>query len=54
MSDYESTFEVERIRNLITNYGWEITKQKIQEDEITLTIVKEVSPTPSAIDVGAS
>ncbi len=54
MLDLAPVFEVDRIRNLITNFGWEITKQKVSDDEITLTITKEKRVAPSAVDVGAS
>lgn len=54
MPDLNPTLEIERIRNLIVNFDWQITKQKIEADEITLTIVKEKQVQPSDIDVGAS
>ena len=54
MQTEETTREIERIRNLITNYLWTISKQEITEDEIILTIkqpkmssLSETSPGPS-------
>jgi len=54
MAGLEPTLEIERIKNLIVNFSWHVTKQKITEDEITLTITKEIQVKPSDIDVGAS
>ncbi len=47
-------FEVDRIRHLIINFGWIVEKQKVADDEITLTIVKKIPVPPSAVDLGAS
>ncbi len=54
MPDPNPTFEIDRIRNLIVNFGWLIEKQKLADDEITLTIVKKIPVHPSAVDLGAS
>jgi len=54
MAGLEPRLEVERIKNLIINFDWNVTKQKITDDEITLTITKEISVKPSEVDVGAS
>jgi len=54
MAALEPTLEIERIKNLIVNFSWNVTKQKITDDEITLTITKEISLKPSELDVGAS
>lgn len=54
MPDIDSNLEIERIKNLIVNFGWELTKQKVSDGEITLTIVKTKTVAPSDIDVGAS
>ena len=54
MSAPNSTFEIDRIRHLIVNFGWLIEKQKLADDEITLTIVKKRQTLPSAVDLGAS
>lgn len=54
MFELEPTLEVDRIRNLIINFGWKIAKQKIEDDEITLTIVKERPAKAPELDVGAS
>lgn len=54
MPDLDSNLEIERIKNLIVNFGWELTKQKISDGEITLTISKTRPVAPSDIDVGAS
>ena len=42
MLDYEAVQEVDRVRNLVTNFGWEIIKQKIDKDDLELTIKKEI------------
>lgn len=54
MAGLEPTLEVERIKNLIVNFNWNVIKQKITDDEITLTITKEIQVEPSNLDVGAS
>lgn len=48
------TFEVDRIKNLIVNFDWTIEKQKLSDDEITLTIVKKTQAPPVDVDLGAS
>jgi len=54
MSDMDSKLEVERIENLIVNFGWKVTKQEIKEDEIVLKISKPISVPAVEIDAGAS
>ncbi len=54
MKDPCPTFEIDRIRHLIVNFGWLIEKQKLADDEITLTIVKKRQTLPSAVDLGSS
>ena len=54
MKAQDPTYEIDRIRNLIVNFGWLIEKQKLADDEITLTIVKKIPVPPSAVDLGAS
>ena len=54
MIDTAIRFEIDRIQNLIANFDWIIEKQKISDDEITLTIVKKKQVLPSAVDLGAS
>ncbi len=50
----EVMFEVDRIRHLIVNFGWLVEKQKVADDDITLTIVKKIQISPPKLDVGAS
>jgi len=47
------SIEIERIKNLLTNFDWKIVKQEITETDIILTIKKlkpsslqETSPGP--------
>ena len=46
MANLEPTLEIERIKNLIINFDWKITKQKITDEEIVLTIEK---PKPTSV-----
>lgn len=39
----QARIEIDRINNLIRNFGWNISKQEILEKEIVLTIRKPVS-----------
>lgn len=51
---FDSNIEIERIRNLITNFDWTIEKQKVTNDEIALTITKQ-KPVPEVqVSVAAS
>lgn len=54
MAGLEPTLEIERIKNLIVNFNWDVTKQKISDDEIVLTITKKKPPATPDLDVGAS
>ena len=45
MKETEVTYEVDRIRNLISNFGWKVVKQKVTKEEIELTIEKPI-PAP--------
>lgn len=54
MPDMETNMEIERIKNFIVNFAWEVEKQKISDDEITLTITKKRTLKPTEVDVGAS
>lgn len=54
MAGLDPTLEVERIRNLIINFDWKVTKQKIADDEIELTIKKSKPTPPDETSAGAS
>jgi len=54
MRKMKSKLEVERIENLIANFGWRIVKQEVKEDEIVLKISKTIYATAVGIDAGAS
>jgi len=54
MPGLESKLEVERIENLIFNFGWKVVKQEIKETEIVLKISKPISAPAVEIDAGAS
>lgn len=41
MSVAQSTLEIERIENLLVNFGWKTIKQEITDNDITLTIQKK-------------
>lgn len=53
MAPLDPAIEIERIRNLIINFGWQIQKQEIKDDEIVLKVVKEI-PKPVSLSPGAS
>jgi len=42
MKDTEVTYEVDRIKNLISNFGWKVAKQKVTKEELELTIEKPI------------
>lgn len=50
MADLESRLEVERVENLISNFGWKVVKQEIKEDEIVLKVSK---PKASSVEESA-
>jgi len=54
MSNMEPTLEIERIKNLIINFDWKITKQKITDEEIVLTIEKPKPTSLKESSAGAS
>jgi len=54
MPEMKSKLEIDRIENLISNFGWKITKQEIKEDEIVLRISKTIYATAVEIAAGAS
>jgi len=54
MADMDSRLEVDRIENLISNFGWKVVKQEIKETEIVLKISKPISVPAVEIDAGAS
>jgi len=34
--------EIERIRNLVTGFGWKMTEERVTEDKILVTMEKPV------------
>lgn len=54
MLDTEIAIETDRIKNLVANFGWEVEKQKIDDDEVTLTIIKKRSSLAKKAGNGAS
>jgi len=54
MSELTSKLEVDRIENMIINFGWKVIKQEIKETEIVLKISKPISVPAVEIDAGAS
>lgn len=41
MPDVPDELEIERVRNLIVGFGWEISKQEVFDDRVELTVVKK-------------
>ena len=35
--------ELERLKNLITGFGWEIESKEITTDKITVTVTKQIT-----------
>lgn len=44
MAIERDTVELERLRNLIVGFGWNITKQEFTEDRIITTVEKPRGP----------
>ena len=49
----KNKLEVERIENLITNFGWKVIKTEMPEKLIILTIQKDRIEPKIKVDVGA-
>ncbi len=51
MPELPTNLEIERARNLLRGFGWNIKKEEVTETQITLTISKkrevEIKPTPT-------
>lgn len=47
MAEVPDELEVERVKNLISGFGWEISKQEILTDRLVLTIDRK-RETPAA------
>jgi hypothetical protein len=51
MPQIPPTLEIERAKNLLIGFGWELKEQRVTETEIVLTIVKkievEIKPGPT-------
>lgn len=52
MPDLTSKLEIERIENLISNFGWKVIKQEIKDDEIVLKVSKPISAPVVETDPG--
>ena len=39
--------EVERIENMVINFGWRVIKQEIFDDDLVVTICKPLHSAPS-------
>ena len=44
MSDINPSIEIETISGIVANFDWELIKQTITKEDITLVIRKEISP----------
>ena len=54
MATVDPTLEIDRIKNLIINFDWKITKQEITDDAINLTISKSIPSSLKATSPGPS
>ena len=43
MSDINPSIEIETISGIVANFDWELIKQTITKEDITLVIRKEIS-----------
>ena len=43
--------EIERVMNIITNFGWTLVKQEITPESVVLEIKKIILPHPKVDDV---
>lgn len=44
MAEPEDSIAVERVKNLISGFGWSVDAQQMQTDRIVLTISKSRTP----------
>lgn len=51
MAELPTSLEIDRLMNLVRNFGWEKTEEKIVDGKITITLQKTTAtrpiPTPS-------
>jgi hypothetical protein len=54
MDNTDIQLEIDRLENIILNFGWKITSKLITEDDITITITKPITQSMVAASVGPS
>ncbi len=47
-------FEIERIRDLVEGFGWEMTKREVVGDKQVLTLEKATVPAAVEVSAGSS
>ena len=52
LTDVQDRLEIERVRNLVTGFGWAIIKQEFTDDKMILQIEKKRSPGVEVPDAG--
>jgi len=50
MPRVDPTIEVQKIRGVLSNFSWKLVKQEITEQDITLTITKDIPSFPEDSD----
>jgi len=54
MPEVRDELELERLRNLVTGFGWTISKQEFKTDRIIVTLEKERESKPGDESPGPS
>ena len=54
MSLENQRLEIERIENLIGNFGWTIVKQELIENKVVVTISRDAEPPEVELSAGSS
>jgi len=50
MPRVDPTIEIQKIRGVLSNFSWNLVKQVITEQEVTLTITKDIPSLPEDSD----
>lgn len=51
---FDESLEVERLKNLVINFDWELTRQEIIEDYLVVTLKKKRKNTSVELSAGPS
>lgn len=54
MSLENQRLEIERIENLIGNFGWTVTKEELIENKVVVTISRDAEPADVELGAGSS